>query len=108
MFIYFYVIFYFILFFIILIYYVYNKLLKEINKVKKYTEEIYKNEEIHIERCINNIKKLFSDVLIIDSFSNDNTIEIAKKLNIKFIQNKFILCYTINLYTTNITISYIS
>ena len=51
---------------------------------------ITKNEEIHIERCINNIKKLVSDVLIIDSFSSDNTIEIAKKLNIKFIQNKFI------------------
>jgi len=51
---------------------------------------ITKNEEIHIERCINNIKKLVSDVLIIDSFSNDNTIEIAKKLNIKFIQNNFI------------------
>ena len=51
---------------------------------------ITKNEEIHIERCINNVKKLVSDVLIIDSFSNDNTIEIAKKLNIKFIQNKFI------------------
>ena len=51
---------------------------------------ITKNEEIHIERCINNIKKLVSDILIIDSFSNDNTIEIAKKLNIKFIQNKFI------------------
>ena len=51
---------------------------------------ITKNEQIHIERCINNIKKLVSDVLIIDSFSNDNTIEIAKKLNIKFIQNKFI------------------
>jgi glycosyltransferase involved in cell wall biosynthesis len=51
---------------------------------------ITKNEEIHIERCINNIKKLVSDVLIIDSFSNDNTIEIVKKLNIKFIQNKFI------------------
>ena len=51
---------------------------------------ITKNEEIHIERCINNIKKLVSDILIIDSFSNDNTIEISKKLNIKFIQNKFI------------------
>lgn len=51
---------------------------------------ITKNEEIHIERCINNVKKLVSDVLIIDSFSNDYTIEIAKKLNIKFIQNKFI------------------
>ena len=51
---------------------------------------ITKNEEIHIERCINNIKKLVSDVLIIDSFSNDNTIEIVKKLNIKFTQNKFI------------------
>ncbi len=51
---------------------------------------ITKNEEIHIERCINNIKKLVSDILIIDSFSNDKTIKIAKKLNIKFIQNKFI------------------
>ena len=51
---------------------------------------ITKNEEMHIERCINNIKNLVSDILIIDSFSNDNTIEIIKKLNIKFVQNKFI------------------
>ena len=39
---------------------------------------ITKNEEMHIERCINNIKNLVSNVLIIDSFSNDNTIEIIK------------------------------
>jgi glycosyltransferase involved in cell wall biosynthesis len=48
------------------------------------------NEEMHLERCINNIKDLVSDIVIIDSFSNDKTIQIAAKLNIKLIQNKFI------------------
>ena len=74
MFIYFYVIFYFILFFIILIYYVYNKLLKEINKVKKYTEEIYKNEEIHIQTQIQ------TQIQIIKTYCNDE-IKSLKKTN---------------------------
>ena len=51
---------------------------------------ITKNEEIHIERCIDNLKNLVNDILIIDSFSSDKTIEIAQKLNIRIIQNTFI------------------
>ena len=48
------------------------------------------NEEIHLERCLINIKNYFNDIYIIDSFSNDKTKEIALKYNVKFLENKFI------------------
>jgi len=51
---------------------------------------ITKNEEIHIERCINNLKKLVDNILIVDSFSTDKTVEIAEKLNVRIIKNKFV------------------
>jgi glycosyltransferase involved in cell wall biosynthesis len=51
---------------------------------------ITKNEEIHIERCINSLKKFVDDILIVDSFSTDKTIEIAEKLNVRIVKNKFV------------------
>jgi glycosyltransferase involved in cell wall biosynthesis len=51
---------------------------------------ITKNEEIHIERCINNLKKLADNILMVDSFSTDKTVEIAEKLNVRIIKNKFV------------------
>ncbi len=48
------------------------------------------NEEIHLERCLTNISKISNSLFIIDSFSTDKTIEIAKKFNTKIFQNKFI------------------
>lgn len=47
------------------------------------------NEEIHIERCINNIKQFASQIFIIDSFSTDKTVEIAEKLGATVLQNKW-------------------
>ena len=37
------------------------------------------NEEKHLERCILSIKNLVKKIIIVDSFSSDKTINIAKK-----------------------------
>lgn len=47
------------------------------------------NEEQNIERYIKSLN--FADeIIIVDSFSTDKTVEIAKNLNVKVIQNKFV------------------
>jgi glycosyltransferase involved in cell wall biosynthesis len=48
------------------------------------------NEEKHIERCINSVKHIVKRVVVIDSYSTDNTLDILKKNNFEFLQNKFI------------------
>ena len=48
------------------------------------------NEELHIERCLNSISKVSSQIIIIDSFSNDNTLKIAKNFNSEIYQHKFL------------------
>ncbi|ANP63461.1 glycosyltransferase family 2 protein [Vibrio alginolyticus] len=48
------------------------------------------NEEQHIERCILSLKPFVKDIFIVDSFSNDNTVEKAKSLGAKVFQNKWI------------------
>ena len=45
------------------------------------------NEEIHIERCIKSIIKNVDEIIIIDSFSTDKTIEICRKY--KKVKHKF-------------------
>ncbi len=48
------------------------------------------NEEQHLQRCIDSLKDVCSDIVIIDSFSTDKTLEIAVKNGARFYQNKFI------------------
>jgi len=48
------------------------------------------NEEKHLERCILSIKNLVKKIIIVDSFSSDKTINIAKKYNAEILQNLFI------------------
>ena len=48
------------------------------------------NEELHLERCLKNIKNCFDEVYVIDSYSQDKTKEIAIKQNVKFLENNFI------------------
>lgn len=46
------------------------------------------NEEIHIKAAINSVS--FADeIIVIDSFSSDKTVEIAKSLNVRLLQRKF-------------------
>ena len=48
------------------------------------------NEALHIERCLLSAKNLTEDITLIDSFSTDSTLEIAKKLDSRVVQNAFI------------------
>ena len=48
------------------------------------------NESIHLERCVKSIQNYFNQIYIIDSFSTDQTKEIAQKLPVIFLENKFI------------------
>ena len=46
------------------------------------------NEEIHIKEAIKSVS--FADeIIVIDSFSTDKTVEIAEKLNVRIIKRKF-------------------
>ena len=48
-----------------------------------------KNEAIHIERCIKSIKPHVNEVYIIDSGSNDKTLEIASALGAKILKREW-------------------
>jgi glycosyltransferase involved in cell wall biosynthesis len=47
------------------------------------------NEEKHIARCINSLNELVERVVIIDSFSSDDTVSISKSMGADVYQNKW-------------------
>jgi len=47
------------------------------------------NEEAKIERCIRSLQKVCDEVVILDSFSTDNTCKISENLGAKIFQHKF-------------------
>ena len=47
------------------------------------------NEEANIAACIESIHKLADEIIVVDSYSTDHTVEIAKKLGANVILNKF-------------------
>lgn len=49
-----------------------------------------KDEDRHIGRAIDSVKGFASNVYVIDSFSTDNTVEIAKARGANVLQNKFL------------------
>lgn len=48
------------------------------------------NEEQHIERCIKSLSGTVDEIFVIDSYSTDKTIEIAKRLGAIIFQNPFV------------------
>ena len=48
-----------------------------------------KNEERNIERCLQNITPYVDEVVIVDGFSEDGTVEIARKYTDKIYQKEF-------------------
>jgi glycosyltransferase involved in cell wall biosynthesis len=48
------------------------------------------NEEMHIERAIVSAKAVSRDVLVVDSYSTDRTVELAKAAGARVIQNEWI------------------
>jgi len=47
------------------------------------------NEEKNIYRCLNSVKGLSDDIIVVDSFSTDKTAEICAQFNVRFIQRKW-------------------
>lgn len=47
------------------------------------------NEEANIERCLASVKTLADDLLVVDSFSTDRTVELAQKMGARVIQHAF-------------------
>lgn len=48
------------------------------------------NEHLHLERCIGSVLPIASNILVIDSFSTDDTLAIAERLGARTYQNPFI------------------
>ena len=48
------------------------------------------NEEKHITRCLQSLKSFTDKVFIVDSFSTDNTVEIARSMGAKVVQNAWV------------------
>lgn len=48
------------------------------------------NEQMHLQRCLDSIKEVCTDIVVVDSFSMDKTEEIAVKNGARFYQNKFV------------------
>lgn len=50
-----------------------------------------KDEELHLKRCIENIASIAKEIFIIDSYSTDRTLDIAKEYpNVTVLQNKWV------------------
>jgi glycosyltransferase involved in cell wall biosynthesis len=47
------------------------------------------NEEKNIGRCLESVKDIADDIVVVDSFSSDKTKEICIQHNARFIENKF-------------------
>ncbi|MEP7324066.1 MAG: glycosyltransferase family 2 protein [Saprospiraceae bacterium] len=48
------------------------------------------NEELHISRVIQSVNPIAGKIIVVDSYSSDRTIEIARKLGAEVMQNPFI------------------
>jgi glycosyltransferase involved in cell wall biosynthesis len=47
------------------------------------------NEEKNIKKCIESVKDISDDIVVVDSFSSDRTCEIAEKLGAKLVKRGF-------------------
>ena len=48
-----------------------------------------KNEEINIADCIDSIRNIVCRIIVIDSYSTDNTVKIASEMGAEVIQHTF-------------------
>jgi len=51
---------------------------------------ITKNEERNIERCLKSLQGVVDEVIVVDSFSTDNTESICQQYNVKFFQKEWL------------------
>jgi len=50
---------------------------------------ITKNEERNIERCLQSVIDVADEIVVIDSFSTDETVALCDKYDVRVIQRKF-------------------
>ena len=50
---------------------------------------ITKNEEYNIKRCLESVHSIADEIIVVDSYSTDRTIEICQQLGAKIIQHPF-------------------
>ena len=48
------------------------------------------NEERNIEQCLHSLVNVVDEIIVVDSFSTDNTKAICKRFDVKFIEQKFL------------------
>lgn len=48
------------------------------------------NEEEHLEKCLGSLKHVVDEIIVVDSFSTDRTVEICKANSVTIIQQKFL------------------
>ena len=51
---------------------------------------ITKNEEKNIQRCLESVKGVVDEIVVIDSFSTDKTQEICEQYNVNFVQKEWL------------------
>lgn len=65
------------------------------------------NDEVNIEACLKSVAGMTDDVVIVDSFSTDATLEICKRLGCRVFQNPFInQAYQFNWALDNVDLRY--
>ncbi|MCK9235108.1 MAG: glycosyltransferase, partial [Acholeplasmataceae bacterium] len=47
------------------------------------------NEEKHLRRCLDSVQDLADEILVVDSFSTDQTENICREYGVGFIQHPF-------------------
>ncbi len=48
------------------------------------------NEELNIKRCLDSVIEVADEIIVVDSFSTDNTEDICSNYNLKFIKQEFL------------------
>ncbi|GAB4497982.1 MAG: glycosyltransferase family 2 protein [Saprospiraceae bacterium] len=48
------------------------------------------NEELHLERCIRSVQPVAERIVIVDSYSTDRTLEIARTISVDVFQNQWV------------------
>ena len=59
------------------------------NPVKISAVIITYNEEKNIDRCLDSVRSVADEIVVVDSFSTDKTKEICSRRNVKFLQHHF-------------------
>ncbi len=48
------------------------------------------NEEVHLGRCLESVSGLATDIFVVDSFSTDSTVEVARRYGAQVVQRAFV------------------